>query len=538
MDVYDYIVVGAGTAGCVVTSRLSENPRRRVLLLEAGGSDRRFWVRVPIGYGRTFNDPRVNWMYETEPDSALQNRRAFWPRGKLLGGSGSINGMIYVRGLPYDFDNWVRLGNPGWSYREVLPYFRKLEDYPGGADDYHGAGGPIHITDVARAAHPLCHTFIESCVRLGYHAVTDFNGPSANGVGIYQITTRHGLRESTATGYLRPALGRKNLTMRLRSHALRVLFDGRRAVGLAYRQQGVTHEARARRGVIVSLGAIAAPQLLQLSGVGDAALLRRCGIDLRAHLPAVGENLQDHLDFGYGYRSRVPTLNDEIYPVMGKVRAALQYVLTRGGVLSMSINQSGGFVKSDPRLTEPDLQLYCSPLSYPAASWPMRRLMKPHSFSGFVLSFNLARPESRGRIEIRSSDPAAPPAIHTNYLTTAHDAAQALAGARLLKQIEATAPLAEVIAAPLEKPTGTSDAELLDDFRARAGTCYHPCGTCRMGADPTNAVVDSRLRVHGLHALRVVDASVFPAVTSGNINTPTIMVAEKAADLIKEEEGG
>jgi len=539
MEVFDYIVVGAGTAGCVMARRLSANPRRSVLVLEAGGSDRRFWIQLPIGYGRTFNDPRVNWMYESEPDPGLAGRRGFWPRGKVLGGSGSINGMIYVRGLPCDFDGWQTLGNPGWGYREVLPYFKRLEDYPGGEDEYHGRGGPIHISAMAPSAHPLCSTFIETGRRLGYRHLADFNGSDAEGVGVYDITTQGGLRDSTAKGYLRPALRRANLTLRLHAHVFHIIFDGRRATGIAYRHQGQAHKVRARHAVVVCLGAINSPQLLQLSGVGDTDLLRRHGIDVVAHLPEVGRNLQDHLDFSYVYRSKVPTLNDELYPFSGKVKAALRFLFTRGGPLSMSINQSGGFVRSDAGQAHPNFQLYFSPMSYPTVHWPIRRLMNPDSFSGFVLSFNPSRPSSRGRIEIRSDDPFAPPLIFTNYLSSERDLNEAVAGARLLRTIAATAPLSDVIEAQLEPARGgTSDAELLQDFRERASTCYHPVGTCRMGPDPSTAVVDARLAVHGLSGLRVVDASIFPNVTSGNTNTPTIMVAEKAADLINQEEGG
>ena len=538
MEVFDYVIVGAGTAGCVLAERLSASGKRRVLVLESGGSDRRFWIQVPIGYGRTFNDPRVNWMYETEPDPELAGRRGFWPRGKVLGGSGSINAMVYIRGLPRDFDEWRSLGNPGWGYRDVLPYFRKLEDYGGGADEYHGSGGPIHVTDVSRAAHPLCRRFIESCGRLGYRELRDFNGASAEGVGIYQITTRGGRRDSTARGYLHPALRRANLTLRLRAQASRVLFDGQRAVAVAYRQRGRSFEARASRAVIVCLGAVNSPQLLQLSGVGDTELLRRHGIDVVAHHPQVGRNLQDHLDFSYAYRSKVPTLNDEIYPFSGKLRVAVRYLSTRSGILAMSINQGGGFVKSDPGQPEPNFQLYFSPMSYDGAHWPVRRLMNPHRFPGFVVSFNPCRPSSRGRIEIGSADPLAPPRIFSHYMSTEHDVAQALAGTRLLREIAATAPLADVIVEPLQRgAAGTSDAELLQDFRARASTCFHPVGTCSMGRDPATSVVDAQLRVHGIAALRVVDASIFPRLTSGNTNTPTIMVAEKAADMIKAEEG-
>ena len=539
MDAFDYIVIGAGTAGCVVASRLSENSNRRVLALEAGGSDLRFWVRVPIGYGRTFNDPRVNWMYESEPEPALAGRRGFWPRGKVLGGSGSINDMIYIRGFPWDFDGWQALGNPGWGWKEVLPYFRKLEDYSGGEQEFRARGGPIHVTDMAAGAHPLCSVFIETCRRLGYQVLEDFNAAPLEGVGIYQITTRGGMRMSTARGYLRPALRRANLKLLLRAHALRVLFDGTRASGVAFSHRGRTVETRATRSVILCLGAVNSPQLLQLSGVGDTDLLRRHGIAVVAHSAQVGRNLQDHLDVSYVYRSRIPTLNDQFYPLSGKLQAGIRYLLTRTGPLSMSVNQSGGFLRSDPAEPHPNLQIVCSPVSYDPLTWPLRRLLKPHPFSGFVISFQSCRPTSRGRIEIRSPNPFDAPLILPNYLSTERDVAEIPAGARLLRSIAASSPLADVIETELEPGAGkTTDAQLLQDFRDRATTVYHPVSSCCMGPDPATSVVDARLRVHGVTGLRVVDASVFPTITSGNTNTPTTMVAERAADLIKEDDGG
>jgi choline dehydrogenase len=534
---FDYIVLGAGTAGCALAARLAGSGRRRVLLLEAGGTDRRFWVRVPIGYGRTFNDPRVNWMYESEPDAALKGRPGYWPRGKVLGGSGSINGMVYVRAFASDLEAWQAAGNPGWGYEALLPYFRALEDHEGGDARYHGRGGPIHITPMAPAAHRVCRTFIETCVRLGMRETDDFNGASPEGVGIYRITTRNGLRETTAQGYLRPLLGRRNLVLKLHALAVRVLCEGTRATGVAYRWRGAVREARASRAVVVCLGAIGTPQLLQLSGIGDPRLLRPLGIDAVHEAPSVGQNLQDHLDLAYEFRSKVPTMNDVLAPAWGKLKAGLEYLLTRHGPLAMSINQSGGFVKSDPSLRVPDLQLYFSPLSYDTTHWPVRRLTRPHPFSGFVLSFNPCRPTSRGRIVLRSADPAAAPRIFTDYLTTAADEATAIAGTRLLRRLVATGPLADIIASELTPPPDESDAGLLEDFRARASTVFHPTSSCRMGPDPAGAVVDARLRVHGMSALRIADASVFPSVTSGNTNATTIVVGLKAADLIIEEEG-
>ncbi len=539
-DTYDYIVVGAGTAGCVVASRLSAGGKSKVLLLEAGGSDRRFWIRVPVGYGRTFGDPKVNWMYRSEPDPALGGRRGYWPRGKVLGGSGSINGMVYIRGLPCDFDAWRSLGNLGWGYSDVLPYFKMAEDYCDTPDPTNlGHGGPIHISDMSEDVHPLCRTFIEGCASVGYAPIADFNGGSPEGVGVYKITTRNGVRESTARGYLRPALGRSNLELRLKTHALRILFDGNRAAGIAYRHGDSTVEACARKAVILCGGSINTPQLLQLSGVGDGALLRRHGIKVSVESPAVGQNLQDHLDLTFLYRSKVPTLNDDLYPLSGKLKAGLRYLLTRRGQLAISINQAGGFVRSDALKLHPNLQLYFSPLSYNSDQWPIRRLMNPDPFSAFMVSFNICRPTSRGRVEIRSADPLDAPLIYSNYLTTDHDLSEALAGMHVLRRIGASAPFARIIEKEVSPgPEKQSDADLLQDFRDRATTVFHPTSTCRMGPDPAQAVVDARLRVHGVPGLRIVDASIFPGVTSGNTNAPTIMVAEKGSAMIAEDEGG
>ncbi|HEY6482655.1 MAG TPA: GMC family oxidoreductase N-terminal domain-containing protein [Steroidobacteraceae bacterium] len=535
MGGFDYVVVGAGTAGCVVASRLAGGGAR-VLLLEAGGSDRRIWVKLPIGYGRTFNSPAVNWMYEAEPDAGLGGRRGFWPRGKVLGGSGSINAMVYIRGLPADFDGWRDLGNPGWGFRDVLPYFRRAEDHPTADNELQGRGGPFRITDVGADAHPLCQRFVESCRALGFPVTPDFNGPQHEGVGIYQLATRDGLRESTARAHLAPAMRGHALDLRLHAQVVRILFEGRRAVGVRYVHRAQTLEAYAARAVILCGGAINSPQLLQLSGVADRALLERLAIPVVADSPAVGRNLQDHLAVSYFYRSTVPTLNDVLLPLMGRIRVGLRYLLTRRGPLAMSVNQGGGFVKSDPSQARPNLQLYFNPISYTTAQGANRRLLNPDPFPAFLLSFNPCRPTSRGHIELRSTDPGLAPAIHPNSLATEHDIADVIAGVRLLRRIASTAPLSRFVQSEMLPGTDKqTDAQLLQDFRERGGTVFHPVGTCRMGPDPRTCVVDARLQVHGIEALRIVDASVFPTVTSGNTNAPTIMVAEKGAALIAED---
>jgi choline dehydrogenase len=535
-ETYDYVIVGAGTAGSVVASRLSEQAGVRVLVLEAGGSDRTLWIQLPIGYGRTYFDRSVNWMYDSEPEPALNGRESYWPRGKVIGGSGSINAMVHVRGRPEDFDDWRNLGNPGWGFDDVLPFFRRSEDFDGPMSDWRAQGGPQHVTDITDRAHPLCRVFVETGQALGFPATLDFNGPAGEGVGIYQINTRNGFRASTANEYLRPALRRGNLRLVTQARATRVLFEGHRAVGVEYDRGGVRTVVKARREVVLCGGSVATPQLLQLSGIGDGAHLASLGINAMHHLPAVGRNLQDHLAVSYFYKSNRPTLNDALRPLSGKILAGMRYLLDRGGPLSLSVNQGGGFIRSRPELTRPDLQLYFSPVSYTQTPLSERRLLNPDPFSAFLLSFNACRPTSRGEIMIRSADPFAAPAIRPNYLSTDQDVADAIAGSRLLRQIAATAPLCDIITDELVPGRHVqSDAELLADFRDRADTVYHPVSTCRMGPDATTSSVDARLCVHGFAGLRVVDASIFPTITSGNTNAPTVMVAEKGAALIRED---
>ena len=540
MGEFDYIIVGAGSAGCVLANRLTESGRHRVLLLEAGGSDSSPWIRVPIGYARTFTDRRYNWMYWTEPEPALENRTAFWPRGKVLGGSSSINAMVFVRGQPSDYEDWRSAGNPGWGWRDVLPYFRKLEDHAWGASEFHGAGGPVYVHDPSATVHPLCSTFLAACTEAGIAITRDFNGPDTEGAGLWQVTIRNGVRVSSASAYLRPALRRPNLEVATRARAARVLFTGTAATGVEYLRGGARLTATARREVLLSAGAIGSPQLLELSGVGDPELLRWHEIPVVAPLRTVGRGLQDHVCVSYFYRSRVPTLNDELAPLLGKARAALRYLLRRAGPLSMSVNQAGAFVRSRPELSRPNLHIYFNPASYSTTtrSGESRRLLNPDPFPGFLMSFNTCRPTSRGSVHLRSPDPMASPAITPNSLSTPEDVADVYEGARMLRRISAAKPLAAVIESErLPGARTRSDAEVLQDFRRRAGSVFHPCGTCAMGPDERSSVVDPRLRVHGVANLRVIDASIFPAVTSGNINAPTLMVAEKAAFLILEDAG-
>ena len=532
---FDYIIVGAGTAGCVLANRLTECGKYTVLLLEAGGSDRSIWIQMPIGYGRTFFDKRINWMYDTEPVEALGGRRSYWPRGKVIGGSGSINAMVYVRGQPRDFDDWKALGNEGWGWDDVLPYFKKSEDFDWHSA-HHGKGGLQHVTDISPFAHPVCRSFIETAQALGYPASSDFNGGRPEGVGYYQINTRGGWRASTANAFLHPARKRKALTLRINAHATRILFEGRRATGVTYICKGTAVEAKARREVILSGGAINSPQLLMLSGIGDASHLKERGIEPLIDVKAVGRNLQDHIAVSYFYKVRTVTLNDVLHPLLGKLRAALRYMADRAGPLSLSVNQSGGFVRSDPAKQHPNLQLYFSPVSYTKTPLSERKLLNPDPFSAFLLSHNPCRPTSRGHLELASSDPFAGPLIHPNYLATQSDIDDVLAGNRLLRQLARTNPLADIITEEIIPGTQIdSDEDLLADFRARADTVYHPTSTCMMGTDPATSVVGARLRLHGMEGLRVIDASVFPTITSGNTNAPTVMVAEKGAEMVLED---
>jgi len=538
LDQFDYIVVGAGSAGCVVASRLSAGGRHKVLLVEAGPWDHRFWIQVPIGYGKTFYDGRYNWKYQTEPDPGLAARPSYWPRGKVIGGSSSINAMVYVRGQAEDFDSWAAAGNPGWGWRDVLPVYRRMEDHALGENPYHGAGGPLHVTEISKAAHPLTSVFIKAGQEAGLAFNPDLNGATQEGVGYYQITTRHGFRLSSARAYLWPALWRPNLVVRTKALATRILFEGKRATGIVYRYGDRTVEVRAQRGVILCGGAINSPQLLQLSGVGPAALLKSRGVEVVHESPAVGRNLQDHLCYDHVYRARKPSLNNDLYPWWGKVKAGLRYVLTRGGPLSLSVNQGGGFFRTKPELSRPDMQLYFSPLTYERTPPGIRPLMHPDPFPGFTTSASPCRPTSRGHLAIRSADPQQAPEIVPNYLSTHEDVVELLAGARFLRRLAATPSLRGLIEAELKPgPATESDADLIADIRARSYSVFHPCGSCGMGPDPAKAVVDHRLKVHGLENLRVVDAAIFPTVTSGNINAPAIMVGEKGADLILADAG-
>jgi choline dehydrogenase len=522
----DFIVIGAGSAGCAVAARLSEDPATRVVLLEAGGEDRNRWIHIPLGFGKTFADPSVNWCYETEPEPGAADRRVFWPRGKVLGGSSSINGMVYIRGQAEDFDHWRQLGNTGWSSSDVLPYFRRAEHQTRGADEFHGAGGPLCVSDVER--HPIAEAFIASALELGFARNDDFNGASQDGVGYHQTTTRAGRRCSTAVGYLRPAMQRPNLRVVTEALTEKILFDGRRAIGISFRRGGETWTARAAREIVVCGGAINSPQLLMLSGIGPEAHLAGLGIPVVEALPGVGQSLQDHYSAPIKLKCRLPvTVNDVMLSSARKLKAGLEYYMFHKGPLAMISSPAALFARTRPELASPDVKLSISPFS---AERPQDGL---HKWSGFTMIAYQLRPDSRGHIALKSANPADPPAMHPNYLSAETDQRTLVDGLKLCRRLLASPHLERFIASEfLPGSEVQSDDELLDYARRRGGTVYHPTSTCRMGVDAM-AVVDPELRVRGIEGLRVADASVMPTVVSGNTNAATIMIGERAADLVR-----
>jgi choline dehydrogenase len=528
---FDYVIVGAGSAGCVLANRLSADGRNSVLLLEAGPKDTNLWIHVPLGYGKLFKEKTVNWMYQTELEPGLDGRTVFQPRGKVLGGSSSINGLLYVRGQHEDYDRWRQRGNAGWGYDDVLPYFKKAENQQRGADKYHGAGGPLPVSDW-RHADPLSEAFVVAAAQTGIPTNPDFNGASQEGAGFFQTTTQRGRRASTAYSYLRPAKSRSNLHVETSALAQRILFEGRRARAVEYRQGGALRTARARKEILVSGGAYNSPQLLQLSGVGPAELLKQHGIDIVLDAPGVGNDLQDHLQVRLVTRCSQPvTLNDIVNHPVRRVMAGARYAAFRRGPLTIAAGTSGAFFKTNPRLATPDIQIHFLPFSTD------RMGEKLHSFSAFSASVCQLRPESRGSLRIRSADPAVPPEIRINYLATETDRTAFIEGFKILRQIMA-APALKPYAVDEILPGSkvTSDEDILAFCRRTGSTVYHPTSTCRMGNDPL-AVVDQRLRLRGIEGLRVVDASVMPDLMSGNTNAPTIMIAEKASDMILEDAG-
>lgn len=530
---YDYIIIGAGSAGSILAARLSEDPAINVLLLEAGGHDRSFWFDIPAGYVRSYFNPKTNWMYSSETEPAMADRNIYCPRGKVQGGSGSINAMIYVRGQRKDFDDWRDAGNPGWGYDDVLPWFRRLENHPAGETEWHSSKGKIGITPLRGKTHPICDRFLEAAKELQMPLSDDFNGAAFEGAGIYETNISNGKRHSSSKAYLTPALSRRNLTLRLGVDVDRLLFDETgRAIGVKCRSKGQSEQILARREIILSAGAVGSPKILQLSGVGNPEQLKAMGVAVQCALPAVGENLQDHLCASYYYRSNVRTLNDELGSLWGQGWAGLQYLMARSGPLALSVNQAGGFFKTEAADSAPNVQLYFNPMSYRIPPSTKAKL-KPEPYSGFLFAFNACRPQSRGRISIASPNLDAAPKIQLNYLATELDQREAIEASRLIRRFMAAPALRAItVEETLPGPECKSDDDMLDYLRNQGGSIYHLCGTCAMGPDRRSSVVDAQLRVHGVAGLRVVDASVFPNITSGNINAPVMMVAERAAAMI------
>jgi choline dehydrogenase len=522
---FDVVIVGAGTAGCLLANRLSADPAAKVLLLEAGGDDDYFWIRVPIGYLKTKNNPRTDWCFKTEPEPGLNGRRLDYTRGRVLGGCSSINGMIYMRGQARDYDQWRQLGNAGWGWDDVLPYFKRHEDFHRGADDLHGAGGEWRIEN-QRLSWEILDAFRAACAEVGIPPTDDFNRGDNAGCGYFEVNQRRGVRWSAADAFLHPVKRRPNLAVLTHAQAKQLLFDGRRCIGLEFfHGDGVK---RVEAGdVILAAGAIGSPQILQLSGVGPPALLAEHGIAVRHALPGIGENLQDHLQIRCAYKVRnTRTLNERANRLTGRIGMGLEYFLLKRGPLTMAPSQLGAFAKSDPARETPDLQYHIQPLSLDAFDKP------PHPFPAFTASVCNLRPESRGHVRIKSADPRAAPAIRPNYLSTPGDRRVAADAIKLTRRIVSAKALAQY--APDEFCPGPHCAS--DDDLARAAgdistTIFHPVGTCKMGADPM-AVVDERLRVRGLQGLRVIDASIMPTITSGNTNSPTLMIAEKGAEML------
>ncbi|GLQ79786.1 choline dehydrogenase [Mesorhizobium huakuii] len=537
MQIFDFIIVGSGSAGSVLADRLSASGRFSVLVLEAGGTDRRFYVQMPLGYGKTFFDPAVNWNYKTEADPGLGGNVDHWPRGKLLGGSSSINAMVWIRGAREDFDDWRAAGNPGWGYDELLPIFKALEDNEAGADRWRGTGGPLHISDTANAVHPLTKRYLAAGQQAGLPLNPDFNGAAQEGVGTYQISTKNGRRMSAARAFLRPAMKRGNVRVETNALASRILFEGKRAVGVEYLQNGQTKTARAGREIILSAGSINSPQLLQLSGVGPSALLKGLGIPLIQANENVGANLQDHVGINYTFKGKVPTLNQILRPWWGKLLVGMQYILTRSGPLSLSMNHGGGFFRTDPAFSRPNMQLYFQAFSTVIPKSGERPILTPDPWPGFSIGLSNCRPSSRGEIMIRSSNALEYPKITANAYSTNADVEEMLAAVKFVRKIASMPAIAEIIREEvLPGPSIQSDADLITDFRKRSGTVYHPVSTCRMGPDPARSVVDPRLKVHGLEGLRVIDASIFPDNITGNTNAASVMTGWKGAELVLEDQ--
>ncbi len=528
---YDYIIIGAGSAGCVLANRLSADPKNKVLLLEAGPKDTNMWIHVPVGYARTLVDPKVNWLFPTEPDPGSNDRVHVWPRGKVLGGSSSINGLLYIRGQAADYDGWRQMGNEGWGWDDCLPYFIRSEGNETFTGELHGKDGPLGVSDPTEH-NPVSDAMIDAGVEAGLPRKPDVNEGDQEGIGYYQLTVKDGRRMSAARAYLKPAMDRPNLRVETEALVHKIVFDGTRATGVSYEQNGEMLEARAGKEVLLSGGAVNSPQILELSGIGKADHLKAQGIDVIADLPGVGENLQDHYVISVQHKITQPvTVNDQAQG-FAFLKEVAKYLFLKKGLLTLSAAHIQAFVKTRPELSSPDVQFHILPATMDLEKFKTQQVMELNKFPGLTTAPCQLRPESRGSIHIKSSDPREYPAIRPNYLADPLDQETAIAGIRWARKI-VSQPAMEKYRGEEIMPGEAieSDDEILGFAREAGSTIYHPVGTCKMGTDDM-AVVDSQLRVKGVSGLRVIDASIMPRLISGNTNAPTIMIAEKVADMI------
>ena len=528
MDNFDYIIIGAGSAGCVLANRLSENPNNKVLLIEAGGKDSYPWIHIPVGYYKTMHNSKTDWCYKTEPDKTMENRSIPYPRGKTLGGSSSINGLLYIRGQEQDYDIWRQLGNKGWSWNDVLPYFLKAENQERGKSEFHNTGGPLSVSD-QRIKLPILDAFMNAAEEVGIPKVDDFNKGDNYGCGYFQVTEKNGLRCSAAVGYLNPIKNRKNLKIETKCHVEKINFENKKAVSVSYWKNGQSFLIKSNKEIILSAGSIGSAQILQTSGIGEGERLSKLGIEIIKNSIGVGKNLQDHLMFRPVYKVKnIKTLNKKINSIIGKMMIGMEYIFFRSGPMTMGASQLCGFAKSDSSRTTPNLQFHVQPISTDKLGGS-----NLHDFAAFTPTVANIRPTSKGEINIKSKDSRENPKIKMNYLSSNDDRKVAAAGLKLIRKIVLESNEFKQYD-PEEFRPGINiqdDEELVKAGSNYTQTIFHPVGTCKMGNDE-NAVVSDELKVHGIENLRVIDASVMPNITSGNTNAPTIMIAEKGADMI------